>query len=121
MLSAAYCDHISKVQFTREYCKSIINNCYHSDNVIKNVWPKSDNIKRLLLYFYLCIVSFFPALFLFYFSSDAQKLWLLISSTLSMFRQSRFVSSSLYAPKVRLLLLIADTPATFLQFKSGGG
>ena len=42
MLSAAYCNHISRVRFTIDYYTKIIGYCYHSDNVIKNFRSLND-------------------------------------------------------------------------------
>ena len=47
MLSAAYCDHISNVPFTKGYYIKITGYCYHSVNVITIGLVQSDYIRRL--------------------------------------------------------------------------
>ena len=47
MLSAPYCDHISKVLITKDYYTQIIGVCYCLVNVVKNAWSLRDHIKPL--------------------------------------------------------------------------
>ena len=47
MLSPTYCDIIVWVPFAIEFQTKIVGYCYHSVNVIKNAWPKSDHLRRL--------------------------------------------------------------------------
>ena len=49
MLSAALCDHIPNVPFTKDYEIKIIGYCYHSVNVINFGLNQNDHIKQLLL------------------------------------------------------------------------
>ncbi len=49
ILSAAYCDHISKISFITDYYAKITSYCYHLDNIISFSPSKSDHIKRFPL------------------------------------------------------------------------
>ncbi len=51
MLSAALCDHISRVPYIKDHKIKIVNYCYHLIDVITFELVQSDHIKRLLLYF----------------------------------------------------------------------
>ena len=48
MLSAAYCDHLSKDTSTYSYKIRIIGFCFQTVNVIKSAWSRTDHIKQLL-------------------------------------------------------------------------
>ena len=46
MLSAAYCNHISKIPLANDYQIKINDNCYQSVNIINIDEALSDHIKR---------------------------------------------------------------------------